>query len=394
MPKVSVIIPCYNHGRYLGEAVHSVLDQTFPDFEVIIVDDGSTDSTPEVARGCADSRVWYVWQENKGLPGARNTGIRASSGEYVAFLDADDLFLPGKLEAQVCFLDEHPEVGLVVGGWIETDEQGKALRMVEPWHWKPDLGLAECVLGVPVTPGTVLVRRCWLDTVKLFDERLDSNEDQDLYLRLVADGCRFVWLPELLCRRRVHGRNMSRNAGRMRETALAVLDKLYARPDLPDEVCAIRGQAYARAHFDAAARAYAAGAVSEAGQDVVRAIELDPGLLHGSPCRLVEMLVAWAGIPMAGNEVEYLDTLARHLPARIPSLKGQVRKALSNWYMGRVFTAYRLGDWETVRTCLVRGLRLDPTWLRNRGVLSITARTFVPILRQCKISEADYHVTS
>ena len=186
---------------------------------------------------------------------------------------------------------------------------------------------------------------------------------------------------------------MSRNAGRMREAALAVLDKLYARPDLPDEVRAIRGQAYARAHFDAAARAYAVQAVSEAGQYVVRAIELDPGLLHGSPCRLVEVLVAMAGMPLLGDEAEYLDILARHLPALIPSLKGQVRKAMSDRYMGRVFTAYRLSHWETVRTCLVRGLRLDPAWLCNRGVLSITARTFVPILRQWKISEADYHVT-
>lgn len=357
------------------------------------MDDGSTDNTPEVVRSFDDGRIRYVWQENKGLSGARNTGIRASSGEYVAFLDADDWFLPRKLELQTCFLNEHPEAGMVASGWIDTDEQGKALQTAEPWHGKPNLGLTECLMGVPVVPSAVLVRRHWLDAVGLFDESLGPVGDWDLWLRLVAGGCRFVWLPEILCYYRLHADNMSRDARRMREDRFAALDKFYARPNLSEDVRVIQRSVYAVAHVDSAARTYRARAVSEAGQDVVRAIELDPTLLRGNPCRLVERLVSWAGNPMLGDEAEYLDTLARHLPSQVPSASRQVRKAMSNRYMGQVFTAHGLGDWETVRACLARGLRLDPTWLRNRGVLSITARTFLPILRQDKITEASYYVT-
>lgn len=94
MPEVSVIIPCYNHGHYLPHAVNSVLAQTFTDWEAIIVDDGSTDNTREVAAQFTDERVRYVHQENRGLSGARNTGIRAAQGAYLAFLDADDEWEP------------------------------------------------------------------------------------------------------------------------------------------------------------------------------------------------------------------------------------------------------------------------------------------------------------
>jgi len=381
MPKVSVIIPCYNYGRYLRQAIQSALDQTFTDFEVIVVDDGSTDDTSKVARSFEDSRVRYVWQENKGLPGARNTGIRASSGEYVAFLDADDWFLPRKLELQTGFLDEHPEVGLVASGWIETDEQGNALRRVEPWRWKPYLGLAECVMGVPVVVHAVLVRRYWLDAVDLFDERLLWVEDWDLWLRLAVEGCRLTWLPTIVCCYRLHGENMARNAIRMRDGALVALGKLYARPDLYNSVRALRSAAFATVHVHAACRAYVAQDVVTAASELNRAVELDPSLLEGDPCRLVEILVGWADSPMAGNENKYLDTLAHHLPSKVPSAKWQVRKAVANRYMGQVFTAHRLGHWKTVRAYLLRALWLDPTWVCNRGVLSIAAQAFLPASR-------------
>jgi len=379
-PRVSVVIPTYNHETYIAEAVESVLAQTYQDFELIVIDDGSTDNTRQVLEPYLD-RITYLYQENQGRSLARNRGIQVAQGEYIAFLDADDWFLPRKLELQTHFLDEHSEVGMVTSGWIETDEQGKTLRRVEPWHWKPHLGLAECVMSIPVIPSSLQVRRCWLDAVGLFDESLDWNEDQDLYLRLVTDGCRLVWLPEIVSCYRLRGNHMSQYMSHMREDALTVLDKFYARPDVPEDVRAMQGSAYAVAHVICAARAYGARAVSEARQDVSRAIELDPGLLQGNPSRLVNLLVGWADNRQLGDKAKYLDTLARHLPSQVPCARWQVRKAVANRYMGQVFEAHRLGDWETVRTCLVRGLRLDPTWLCNRGVLSIVARTFVSTLR-------------
>src|SRR5437867_1708261 len=112
MPKVSIVIPTYNYGRYVVEAVESVLNQSFQDREVIVVDDGSTDDTRERLERFR-GRIRYIYQRNKGLPAARNTGIRAARGAYVAFLDSDDLWLPEKLALQVPILDTRQQVGMV-----------------------------------------------------------------------------------------------------------------------------------------------------------------------------------------------------------------------------------------------------------------------------------------
>ncbi|TLN28536.1 glycosyltransferase family 2 protein, partial [bacterium] len=111
MPRVSVIIPSYNRADMVMDAVNSVLRQTFADWELIVVDDGSQDNTREVIAAVRDERVRYIYQDNQGLPGARNSGIRAARGEYVAFLDSDDVFLPHKLAVQVTAMDARPELG-------------------------------------------------------------------------------------------------------------------------------------------------------------------------------------------------------------------------------------------------------------------------------------------
>ncbi len=111
MPKVSVIIPTYNRAHFLCEALDSALSQTFKDFEIIIVDDGSTDNTKQVLEKYG-SRIYYIYQENKGRAEARNTGIRRAKGEHIAFLDDDDIWLPNKLEKQVFFLDARPDIGI------------------------------------------------------------------------------------------------------------------------------------------------------------------------------------------------------------------------------------------------------------------------------------------
>ena len=108
-PKVSVIIPTYQHADFVGEAIDSALAQTYTDYEIILVNDGSTDGTKEIAAEYRN-QIKYIYQDNRGLPAARNTGILASKGEYMAFLDADDVWLPNKLKLEVEFLDMHPSV--------------------------------------------------------------------------------------------------------------------------------------------------------------------------------------------------------------------------------------------------------------------------------------------
>jgi glycosyltransferase involved in cell wall biosynthesis len=145
---VSVIIPAYNQGHYLGEAIQSVLSQTYQDFEVLVIDDGSTDNTAEIARSFSDPRIQYIYQDNRGLSGARNTGIRHARGEYLTYLDSDDQFLPEKLELLTPNLKPTLELGLVAGQAIPIDEH-------RPAGWK----IFTTPL-VPIQPSCCLVTPC------------------------------------------------------------------------------------------------------------------------------------------------------------------------------------------------------------------------------------------
>ncbi len=129
-PKVSVVIPAYNAMTYLPETITSVLQQTYTDFEVVVVNDGSTDKIEEWIVQISDPRIKLVSQANLGLAGARNTGIRESQGKYLAFLDADDLWEPTKLEKQVKILEKNPEVGLVYTWVTYIDETGQSTGRV------------------------------------------------------------------------------------------------------------------------------------------------------------------------------------------------------------------------------------------------------------------------
>ena len=185
---ISVIIPTFNRAKLLLEAVHSVLDQKdIPeDVEIIVVDDGSTDNTREALAALA-GKIAYIRQEHSGVSKARNLGISRSNGEWIAFLDSDDLWLPDKLRAQMKFFSDHPETFL-----CQTDEiwvrNGRRLNP-RKYHRKPSgycfpLLLERCL----VSPSSVVVHRKVFDLVGLFDESLPACEDYDLWLRI---GCRF-----------------------------------------------------------------------------------------------------------------------------------------------------------------------------------------------------------
>ena len=198
MPLVSVIMPCYNTARYIADAIESVLDQDYPNLELIVVDDGSTDSTRDVIAGYG-SRLRLLEQQNQGAAVARNRGLSEARGDVIAFLDSDDLWLPGKLSAQVDYLEAHPDIGAVFSRWAE---------------WTPEASGSfpspERVLSAhspPAAPGaivpersgwlynrllfsslmhtiTVVIRRETVQAVGLFDTELKRGQDYDYWLRL------------------------------------------------------------------------------------------------------------------------------------------------------------------------------------------------------------------
>ena len=172
MPRVSVVIPTYNRSDYILEAVESILTQTYRDFEIIIVDDGSTDDTRDVLAGQIEAgTIRYIYQENRSKSAARNHGIRLAKGEYIAFLDSDDLFTPTKLAKQVAFLDEHPDIGFVHSWYSKFDDAGNHLGTRDTSRYTgwvyPEILLSWSVLmAVPC----MMMRKDVLEAVNGFDE--------------------------------------------------------------------------------------------------------------------------------------------------------------------------------------------------------------------------------
>lgn len=244
MSRVSVIVPAFNYGRVLPEALDSIAAQTLADWECLIVDDGSTDDTGAVARSfeAGDRRFVYVAQENSGPSATRNRGIRMARGEFLQFLDADDLLEPDKLRAHTRFLDEHPECAAVYGPVHYFRGEGTRRVLLE------DRGLANkrrvgieygsqraleraMVEGNCFAISSPLLRRVSLEGTGLFDESLPSHEDWEFWLRYVLSGNRIVWCdaPRTGTQIRVHGRSLTMNAVVMSETRIEIRRRIAAR---------------------------------------------------------------------------------------------------------------------------------------------------------------------
>lgn len=225
-PCVSVIIPTYNRAALVEGAVQSVLVQSFEDFEILLIDDGSTDETPSVVLelGKKDSRVRTFQQENAGVSSARNLGIAEARGEWVAFLDSDDAWEPEKLELQLKKLNEKPEAALCFSDAVFVGGSRDKRTLFEVSGFQGDVSL-EAFLRANFIPGpTVMIRRSVLDEVGRFDPALRSSEDRDLWLRVLA---RFpvTFVDLVLYRYRSHGESLTSDVLESQRAALAVLLK-------------------------------------------------------------------------------------------------------------------------------------------------------------------------
>ena len=214
---VSVIIPCYNQARYLGEAIESVLRQSYDNFQIIVVDDGSTDETQEVARRY--ERVECIRQENRGLAEARNAGMRASRGEYVVFLDADDRLMEKGLEAGVNALGDHPLCAFAFGHVKLIGEDGSALSEPEQTSIERDHYVELLRHNYIWTLGAVMYRRERVVSAGQFNPSINASADYDLNIRLARKypvHCH----GEVVLEYRKHGANMTRNFKAMLESAV------------------------------------------------------------------------------------------------------------------------------------------------------------------------------
>jgi len=228
-PKVSVVIPTYNSAQFIVETLESVFAQTYKDYEVIVVDDGSTDNTREVLKPYM-SKIRYIYKENGGVASARNVGIKNARGEYIAFLDSDDLWLPEKLEKQMEYFKSNPDVVLVFSDCILFGDKElirkKNTKRIYSYKYKGDMFLH--LLQENFIPTlTVIAKKECFDEVGYFDtdESLISSEDYDMWLR-IARSFKIGYIEEPLAKRRVSRKSLSfSNINRAYMATLKVIRK-------------------------------------------------------------------------------------------------------------------------------------------------------------------------
>jgi glycosyltransferase involved in cell wall biosynthesis len=276
--RVSAIIPTYNYARYVAAAVESVLAQNFKDLEIVVVDDGSTDDTIDTLRPFAE-RIRYIPQAHRGLAAARNAGIRSSRGQYLAFLDSDDLWLPDKVSMQVGRLDVEAAVGLVYTEATLFNDKSPTEISHSFWSEHPSGKILPSLLRHNVVPSpTPMVRRELFDQVGPFDERLNACEDWDMWIR-IAQVSEFAYVDRVLAKYRVHSANMSLDQERMMTGRFRVLEKAFSASGVSPEARRLRRSIFGRWHADYALHHFYAERYEQARREAMRAVALHPGCL-------------------------------------------------------------------------------------------------------------------
>jgi len=272
---VSVVIPVYNGARFIADAIHSVLTQTYRNVECIVVDDGSQDDTARVVETFGNS-VRYLWKANGGVSSARNFGAKSAHGEYIALLDADDLWVPHKLERQLDLVRTAPDLGLVYTGVKLVDEHLEPLGVMKCPH--PSVALRNTLLmelPVVAVSMTALIPATVFFEVGGFDERLSTSADTDFACR-VARRYPVGGIDEPLALYRQHQAQMHLNARAMEMDMLVVLEKFFADSTLPSAVRSLRRRAYANLHATLVTAYLAAGEYPRVAHHLTRGMARDP----------------------------------------------------------------------------------------------------------------------
>jgi glycosyltransferase involved in cell wall biosynthesis len=311
MPKVSVVIPAYNAMPYLPEAIETVLAQTFTDFEVVVVDDGSTDNTAAWLTQLSDSRVQVISQKNQGQATARNTGITHATGDYIAFLDADDLWKSTLLEQLVNCLESHPQAGLAYCWTALTNQQGHptgrlAISHAEGNVWK------QLIESDFLSCGSVLIRRACFEVVGLFSPDIALSEDWDMWIRIAAKFP-FALVKQPLFLYRQHPASSSQKIKLLLQASLKVIDRAFA--SAPPELLSLKNRSYAFIHLYVGWKALEKMDYQHADALCQKAYAYYPRLLFSPRCirlRIAIEIVQWFGSQNYSRLKNWLYTVRRH----------------------------------------------------------------------------------
>jgi glycosyltransferase involved in cell wall biosynthesis len=281
MPLISVLISVYNGEQTIRETIQSILNQTFEDFEIIVINDGSTDLTLEVLNSIPDPRIKVFSYPNAGLNASRNRGISHASGEYVSFIDADDLWTPDKLEGQLKALQENTDAAIAYSWTDYIDENSQFLRLGPHYSFTGDV-FAKLLLADFIGSGSnPLIRKSTFAEVGNFDESIKGGQDWDMWLRL-AKRYPFAVVPSVQILYRQYATSWSANAKRQEEGFKRIIEK--ALSDAPDSVKKLKkdiiGNRYKSLIIDALAKAPGRDRALLAARYLWIVLQNDPRLLR------------------------------------------------------------------------------------------------------------------
>jgi len=387
-PAVTVVIPTHNMARFILSAVRSVLEQSYQDLELVVVDDGSTDDTRTAVAALGDPRIRLVAHPTcRGPSAARNTGIQDARSEYVAFLDADDLWLPQKLERQMELLSRQPSIGFVYCGAHEVDGALRVLRtpsLGPPWPpsgpdaFKRALTREHFVVA-PLS--TMMLRKAVFDDIGMFDEGIVQAEEWDLVLRLAFRwDIAFVPEPLVLYRMTGHynpGKRLGRGIGDAHETTI---HRAFARLQDPGELKQLENEELCRTYWKTALQQYAVRQPEQARHELVKIATLAPDyldLVRNPSLKTTMAYIAWGlydTVTPLGEALAFVDYAFDHFPALVRSAEPDRRRIKSEVAAITAFDSCPRGERRRVWQATWLALLLDPSLFRNRGLLKLPFR--------------------
>jgi glycosyltransferase involved in cell wall biosynthesis len=276
---LTVVIPTYNRADLLGEAIDSVLAEKWPNLELLVVDDGSTDETPALLAGYGD-QLTVIRQENAGESAARNTGIRAARHDLVALLDSDDYWLPGKLWQQMELFDRDPEPDVTFTAYTRIGDVPEEEVILGGWAGTQEDALEQLLIGCRINTSTAIVRRAALIDVGLYDTSLRCAQDYDLWLRLAAAGYRSAYVPEPLAIYRIHSGAVSLDPELVNTSTERVVERLFDSGTLPADFQSRRDLYLARRYMNSACYYLDCGEGRAAAQSIARAARTRPASIR------------------------------------------------------------------------------------------------------------------
>ncbi len=388
-PGVSIIIPTFNRASLLKEALDSALSQTYPAFEVIVVDDGSTDETPVLLQAY-EGKILCLRQPNRGVAAARNAGFCASTGAFVTFLDDDDRIYPQKISRQVQQLAASPEAGFVHCRHDYMDARGSLLARGGVLA-RGDV-LVELLCGNFIWSGAPLIRRAVFEQAGGYNEQLSSAADYDLWLRICSAGHALACVQSRLGAYRLQHGSMVTGIERTEWEVLAALDAVFSRPDLPAQVRAARQQSYAAWRVWFSRRYYACGAYEDARRNLRIALQSDPGLSADLP-RLRQSFLDEAADWRVSDGLAYIRGVIEHLPREAHSLAGERAALLARVCLGQAVKACARGETAAAGEAIRQALALDAALLSQPDELARTAAHYALILPADPLELADRFIS-